>query len=97
MVLDSTTATFCMILLLILGFGPVYVNDMLIEKSLHFSSKQSQITIGLDCFRDSDVCIVFLQMVTLMSLTRLTIKEQCLRLLSMKDIEAGVLVNRGNI
>jgi hypothetical protein len=97
MVLNSTTATFCMILLLILGFGPVYVNDMLIEKSLHCSSKQSQITIGLDCFRDSDVCIVFLQTVTLISLTWLTIKEQCLRLLSMKDIEAGVLVNRGNI
>jgi hypothetical protein len=69
-VLNSTTATFCMILLLILGFGPVCMNDMLIEKLLHCGSKQSQITIGLHCFKDSDVCSAFLQTVMVMSLVQ---------------------------
>jgi hypothetical protein len=70
---------------------------MLIEKVLHWCRKQSQITIRLDYFSDSDICTVFLQTVKVMGLTWLTIREQCLRLLSTKDIEAGVLANRCNI
>jgi hypothetical protein len=85
LVLNSTTATYCMILLLILRCRPVCTND---------------ITIRLNCFRDSYICAVFLQTVKVMSLEQPTIREQCPRLLSTKDfedIEADVLVGRDNI
>jgi hypothetical protein len=95
--LNSITTTFCMILLLILRLWPVHVNDMLIEKLLHWCQKQSRITIRLDCFRDSNICTLFLQTVKVQGLVWHTIREPCPRMLSTKDIEASVLVNRSNI